>query len=118
MAYSKKHQGDTKVPGSSKLLQTLYQKLHKGSSSIASASKKEGKVEVGKEIEGCIPRDKRGIHIRTSTSNTQLRQKNKSRSRCVKLCNRRSINSKVQGQKIKAIFISKLINLTEKNYDT
>ena len=50
---------------------------------------------MGKGTEGGIQKAERGIHDRASLGNTRLRQRNVSGSRCIKLCNRRSVVDKV-----------------------
>ena len=50
---------------------------------------------MGKGIRKDIQKAKRGIHNRASLGNTRPRQRNASRSRCIRLCNKRSVVDKV-----------------------
>ena len=50
---------------------------------------------MGKGIRKDIQKAKRGIHNRAGLGNTRPRQRNMSRSRCVRLYNRRSVVDKV-----------------------
>ena len=49
-----------------------------------------------------IQKAKKDLYNRASLGNTRLKQKNMSESRCIGLCNRRSVVNKVQGWKMEA----------------